>query len=89
MSNERLKQIEAKLQATFNPAELTVIDESHLHAGHAGAKDGKGHFRVTIVADEFADKSMIKCHRLIFSALGNLMETDIHALTIDVSSPQN
>ena len=89
MSSNRVNQITERLNTAFSPVHLEVIDESHLHAGHAGAKEGKGHFRVVIVADAFADISMIKSHRLIFGALGSMMETDIHALTIDVTAPRN
>ena len=59
-----------------------VKDQSHLHTGHTGAKDGRGHFDVTIVAAEFADKSRLERHRMVYDALGDLMETDIHALRI-------
>jgi BolA protein len=64
-----------------------VKDQSHLHAGHAGAQDGRGHFDVTIVSDAFAGKRPLARHRLIYEALGTLMETDIHALRINASTP--
>jgi len=66
---------------------LQVKDQSHLHAGHAGARDGMGHFEATIVADAFAGKSRIERHRLVYAALGPLMQTDIHALKINAYSP--
>ena len=67
---------------------LEIVDESHLHAGHAGAKSGKGHFALTIVAEEFAADSLIARHRRVYGALGELMQSDIHALSIDARSPE-
>lgn len=84
--SERTSKIEAILTDAFAPVELLVKDQSHLHAGHAGAKDGRGHFDVTIVAEQFAGLSRIECHRIIYDALGSLMETDIHALSIHASA---
>lgn len=66
----------------FAPTELEVVDESHLHAGHPGARDGRGHYRVTIVSPRFAGRSRIERHRMVFAALGSLMDTDIHALSV-------
>jgi BolA protein len=84
---ERVQQIQAKLEAAFSPSHLQVKDQSHLHAGHAGARDGMGHFEATIVADAFAGKSRIERHRLVYAALGTMMQTDIHALKINAFSP--
>jgi BolA protein len=84
---ERVQQIQARLQAAFAPSYLQVKDQSHLHAGHAGARDGMGHFEATIVADAFSGKSRIERHRLVFAALGPMMQTDIHALKINAHSP--
>lgn len=84
MTADRVALIEAKLNDAFSPAELLVKDQSHLHAGHEGAKDGRGHFEVTISADALTGKSRIKAHRLIYDALGELMQTDIHALKINI-----
>jgi len=86
MNAERSSKIEAILTDAFSPDELLVKDQSHLHAGHAGAKDGLGHFEVIIVADAFRDCSRIDRHRMIYSALGQLMTTDIHALSIRASA---
>ena len=86
MNHDRIAQIEEKLRTAFGPSHLEIIDESHLHAGHAGARDGKGHFRVTIIADDFSGKSMIKRHRMIYGVLASLLESDIHALTIDAQT---
>lgn len=85
MSSTRTAAIEAILKQEFSPSHLLVKDQSHLHAGHEGAKDGRGHFDVSIVADAFEGCSRIQSHRLIYEALGSLMETDIHALSIRAS----
>ena len=87
MTADRLQQIQERLKAAFAPVHLQVKDQSHLHAGHAGARDGMGHFEATIVADAFAGKSRIERHRLVYAALGSLMQTDIHALKINAYSP--
>lgn len=87
MSENRVAQIEALLREAFSPEHLLVKDQSHLHAGHAGAQDGRGHFDVTIVSEAFAGKRPLARHRLVYDALGSLMETDIHALRITASSP--
>ena len=86
MSAERSARIEALLAKAFSPDHLLVKDQSHLHAGHAGARDGRGHFEVIIVADAFDGCSRIESHRLIYEALGQLMTTDIHALSIKASA---
>ncbi len=87
MTAERVQQIQARLEAGFAPSQLQVKDQSHLHAGHAGARDGMGHFEVTIVADAFEGKSRIERHRLVYAALGSMMQTDIHALKINAYTP--
>ena len=87
MSDERVARIEKLLTEAFQPSHLLVKDQSHLHAGHAGAQDGRGHFDVTIVSDAFVGKRPLARHRLIYDALGTLMETDIHALRIHASTP--
>ena len=86
MSADRSTKIEALLAKAFSPDHLLVKDQSHLHAGHAGARDGRGHFEVIIVADAFDGCSRIESHRLIYDALGQLMTTDIHALSIKASA---
>jgi stress-induced morphogen len=87
MSGERIEQIEAALRQAFSPSRLQIKDQSHLHAGHAGAQDGRGHYEVTIVAEAFANQRPLARHRMIYDALGSLMETDIHALRINASAP--
>jgi BolA protein len=76
-----VEQIRARLAAAFSPSELDVLDEGHLHAGHAG--EGKGHYRVRIVSPVFAGVLPIKRHRMIYEALDGLIGNGIHALSID------
>lgn len=87
-TEERLVAIRERLETALRPEELVVEDEGHLHVGHEGARDGRGHFRVLVVAGRFAGKSMIQRHRMIYAALGELMTTDIHALAIDAYSSE-
>ncbi len=81
----RKDKIEATLKMAFTNCECNIIDNSHLHVGHAGAKDGKGHFKVTLKADELQGKTRLQQHQLIYHALSELMQTDIHALEIEVT----
>ena len=88
MSTDRVTRIERLLTAAFEPVHLLVKDQSHLHAGHAGARDGRGHYDVTIIAEAFAGKAPLARHRMIYEVLGTMMETDIHALRIDARAPE-
>ena len=87
MTTDRASAIEQQLENTFSPSELLVKDQSHLHAGHEGSKDGKGHFEVLIVAEAFKGQPRVQRHRMVFDAIGELMSTDIHALRIKAISP--
>jgi BolA protein len=87
MTADRVAQIESRLKEAFSPVLLQVKDQSHLHAGHAGAKDGLGHFEVTIVSEDFTGRRPLERHRMIFEALGSLMQTDIHALRLHAHTP--
>lgn len=87
MNEGRVAKIEAILTDAFAPSHLLVKDQSHLHAGHAGARDGLGHYEVKIVSTSFEGLRPLARHRLIYDALGSLMETDIHALKIDATAP--
>ena len=84
---ERKKEITRRLKEAFEPETLGVEDESYLHEGHEGAKDGRGHFRVLIITDAFEGKTMIERHRMIYRELDEMMRLDIHALAIDAWSP--
>lgn len=79
---DRIERIRAALEAALAPASLDIVDESHLHAGHAGARTGLGHFRVHIRARAFAGANALQRHRMVYEALGEMMTTDIHALSI-------
>ena len=85
---ERMARMRGLLAAAFAPAELEVVDDSHRHVGHAGARDGRGHFTVRIVSDAFAGMTPLARHRAVYAALGDMMETDIHALSIDARAPE-
>ncbi len=87
MGNDRVETIERFLRAAFSPIELRVKDQSHLHAGHEGAREGKGHFDVVIVSEQFAGVSRLGRHRMVYDALGDFMTSDIHALKITAISP--
>ncbi len=81
---QRLETIRQRLMTALTPTELEIIDESHLHKGHAGARDGRGHFRVRIASSRFDGLRPLQCHRLVYTAVGDLMQTDIHALSIEI-----
>ena len=76
-----IEQIRRRLADALAPAELEITDEGHRHIGHAG--EGKGHFHVRIVSAAFAGQLPLKRHRLVYEALGDLMDHGIHALSID------
>jgi BolA protein len=82
----RAKAIREALVAAFGTA-VDVVDESHLHAGHEGARDGRGHFRVRIESQRFAGMAPLARHRAVYAALGTLMTSDIHALAIEARTP--
>jgi len=86
VSQERVVRIRERLEQALAPDVLEVIDESHLHVGHPGARDGRGHFRIRIRSARFAGSNRLARHRLIYDALGEMMETDIHALAIEAES---
>lgn len=86
--DERIERIRAHLVAALAPTELAIQDESHKHVGHAGARDGRGHFRVRIVAAEFSGQPLVARHRRVYAALGQMMQTDIHALALDARAPE-
>lgn len=83
----RVDRIRDALQAALQPVLLEVLDDSHKHAGHEGARDGRGHFTVRITSDAFAGKAPLARHRAVYAALGDMMQTDIHALAIQARTP--
>jgi len=87
MTRPRIDRMRERLTTSLQPQMLDIEDESHLHVGHAGARDGRGHFRVIIVADAFEGLTRVQRHQRIYAALGDLMQTDIHALAVQALSP--
>lgn len=83
----RIDRIREALNQAFAPTHLVIEDESHLHAGHAGAASGRGHFRVEIESAAFDGLAPIARHRKVYQALGELMQTDIHALSLQARTP--
>lgn len=88
VATDRVERIRARLAGAFSGAAIQLIDDSHRHAGHAGARDGRGHFRVHIVASAFAGLRPLQRHQLVYRALDELMRTDIHALSITALTPE-
>jgi BolA protein len=86
MTTPRIARITERLQV-LEPEQLEVIDDSHHHAGHAGAADGRGHFTVLVLSKRFAGLTTLRRHRLVYEAVGDLMLTDIHALSIKALAP--
>jgi len=87
MSGDRARRIEERLRERLGAVRVEVIDESHLHAGHAGARSGAGHFRATVVSPRFADLSRIEAQRLVYQALDDMMGGEIHALSLHCEAP--
>jgi BolA protein len=87
VNGKRIEQIRDALQQALAPSVIEVEDDSHRHAGHAGARDGRGHFNVHVVSERFAGMAPLARHRAVYAALGTLMETDIHALSIRAHTP--
>ena len=85
--SERRDHIEARLREELAATEIEVIDESHLHAGHAGAREGGGHFRVNIVSEKFVGLNRVAAQRLVYEILAEEMKSEIHALSITARAP--
>ena len=81
------ERIEQTLRQVLSATEVQVEDESALHAGHAGAASGGGHYRVTVVSPLFEGKNPVQCHRLVYDALVEEMEQAIHALALTTLVP--
>ena len=84
----RVQRMRVLLTEALAPTRLEIIDDSHKHAGHAGARGGQGHFSVDIVSAAFAGKLPLARHRLVYAALDELMQADIHALSIRARTPE-
>jgi BolA protein len=89
VNEARILEIRRRIEAALEPAELEIVDDSHQHVGHAGARDGRGHFTVRVASERFAGLPPLKRHRLVYEAVGDLMDTDIHALSIEASVPDS
>ena len=83
----RTERIRLALETAFAPQRLVIEDESHKHAGHAGAASGRGHFRIELISGAFAGKPPVARHRMVYETLGELMQSDIHALSIQARTP--
>ena len=82
------ERIEARLTEALAPARLEIVDESALHAGHAGARaGGETHYRVSVVSAAFAGRSRVQRHRLVYDALAGEIADGVHALSLDVRAP--
>jgi BolA protein len=84
---DRRARIESRLRSELAAEPVLVVDESHLHAGHAGARGGAGHFRAVIVSARFEGRSAVERQRLVYAALGDLMGREIHALSMQTLTP--
>jgi BolA protein len=84
----RAERIAERLERELAAEHVAVEDESHKHAGHAGARSGGGHFRATIVSARFAGLSRIAAQRLVYAALGELMTGEIHAIAMSTYTPE-
>ncbi len=87
MNEDRIIRIRSRIQSALAPESLEVVDEGHLHAGHAGARDGRGHYQVVVVSPDFQGKTRLQRHRMVFEAVGDLMVSDIHALGVKAYTP--
>lgn len=86
-NQQRIAAFEGDLRKAFKVEVLKIDDESHLHAGHAGAASGGGHFKLEIVAPEFKGLNLVARHRAIYAALNRHIPKEIHALTITALAP--
>jgi BolA protein len=84
----RIEKIRSALESALHATRIEIEDESHLHAGHAGAQSGRGHYRVLIVSSAFENLGPAPRHRAVYAALGALMQSDIHAISIRALTPQ-
>ena len=86
--SDRSERLRMRLQEALSATSIEIVDDSHKHVGHAGARDGRGHFSVRVVAACFSGLRPVARHRLIYDATGDLFETDIHALSIQAYTPE-
>jgi len=84
---DRRSQIESRLREALEAEHVTVVDESHLHVGHVGAREGGGHFRALVVSSRFEGKNAVERQRLVYAALAEEMGREIHALSMQTLTP--
>lgn len=87
MNDSRIDRMRSRFEAALAPVELTLTDDSHLHAGHAGAASGGGHYRVRIVSLQFEGQKLVTRHRLVYDSVHDMMHREIHALAITALAP--
>jgi len=87
MNTDRIAEMTRRL-STLAASEINIQDQSHLHAGHPGANSGGGHFTLEIVSDQFEGMQPLQRQRAVYTALGNMMHKEIHALQIQALSPR-
>jgi BolA protein len=87
MSDPRLARIRERLETALAPSEIVLEDESALHAGHAGAASGGGHYRLRIVSTKFEGVKLVMRHRLVYDSVHDMMHKEIHALAITALAP--
>jgi BolA protein len=87
VTGERRERLARRLEESLRPDLLEVIDDSHRHAGHAGAADGRWHFTVLIGSGRFAGLGTLQRHKIVYEVVGDMMITDIHALSIQALAP--
>ena len=88
VNQQRIEAFDQDLRKAFQVQSLVIDDESHLHAGHAGAASGGGHFKLEIVAPEFKGLNLVARHRAVYAALNRHIPREIHALTIVALAPE-
>jgi BolA protein len=86
VSGETVNLLQQRLTAALQPTALAIRDDTHLHAGHVGARSGGGHYHIDIVAAAFAGKNTVARHRMIYDAAGELMRGPVHALSINAKA---
>lgn len=85
---DRIQAIHDRLTTALEPHSVHITDESHLHVGHPGAAGGAGHFSVHVISPQFDGRSLLERHRMVYEAVGDLMQTEIHALSIRADTPE-
>jgi BolA protein len=85
--NDRIDRMRQNINDRLSPSQCEIEDESALHAGHAGAASGGGHYRIRLVSDKFTGLSRLARHRLVYDCLGDMMHREIHALAITALAP--